>query len=346
MSINFAMWKTALWTLVKMDQKEEWDRLDVVSKWLIATRSAVTVVTVYSCVIAGLLAGRDGYFRFLPWLVVTLGLFIAHGANNLLNDYTDYRRGVDQDDYFRTQYGVHPLVQGFWDAKQQLRWFVVTGTLAVLSGIFALIYTGFSGVVIGLFALGALVLLLYSWPLKYLGLGELFIFLIWGPIMIAGVYIVLARGWTEHVWYVALAGVPFGLSVASINVGKHIDKLGDDRRKGVGTLPVRIGERAARTINMAVLLLIYLVILYLIFVPRYFTPVMLLVMLAVRRLVVALGVLSKPRPESPPEGYPAWPTWFSAFAFHHNRLFGGLFILGLIVDTLLHVFLPGFWPMH
>jgi len=40
------------------------------------------------------------------------------------------------------------------------------------------------------------VLLFYTWPLKYLALGELFIFLIWGPIMIAGVYIVLAQGWT------------------------------------------------------------------------------------------------------------------------------------------------------
>ena len=49
MKINFAMWKTALWTLVKMDKKEEWDQLDVISKWLIATRSAVTLVTIYSC---------------------------------------------------------------------------------------------------------------------------------------------------------------------------------------------------------------------------------------------------------------------------------------------------------
>ena len=346
MTINFAMWKTALWTLVKIDNKEEWDRLDPVSKWLIATRSAVTTVTIYSCIIAGLLAGRDGYFRLLPWLVVTLGLFIAHGANNLLNDYTDYQRGIDQDNYFRTQYGVHPLVQDFWSIRQQFQWFVVSGALAVLAGIFALVYTDFSPAVISLFALGAVVLLFYSWPLKYLGLGELFIFLIWGPIMIAGVYIVLARGWTEHVGYVALAGVPFGLSVASINIGKHIDKLGDDKQKGVGTLPVRIGERAARMVNMAVLLLIYLVIVYLIFVPRYFTPIMLIVMLAGRRLIVALGMLNKPRPEKPPEGYPAWPTWFSAFAFHHNRLFGGLFILGLIVDTLLRIFLPGFWPIH
>ncbi len=38
MKINFSMWKTAAWTLVKIDDKEEWDQLDVISKWLIATR--------------------------------------------------------------------------------------------------------------------------------------------------------------------------------------------------------------------------------------------------------------------------------------------------------------------
>ena len=343
---GLAMWRTALWTLVKMDDKKDWDRLDAVSKWLIATRSAVTTVTIYACIIAGLLAWRDGHFAWLPWLIVTLALFIAHGTNNLLNDYTDYSRGVDSDNYFRTQYGVHPLVQGFWTKRQQLRWFAVSGVLAVLGGVFALVYTGFAPAVVGLFALGVVALLFYTWPLKYLGLGELSIFLIWGPILIAGVYIVLARGWTGNVWNVALAGVPFGLSVASINVGKHIDKLADDKDRRVGTLPVRVGEKAARYIDMAALVLIYAVIIYLIFVPRYFTPVMLVVFLAGKRLLMALQVLGKPRPAAPPEGYPAWPTWFSGFAFYHNRMFGGLFILGLIVDTVLRVLVSGFWPMR
>ncbi|MBK9209701.1 MAG: hypothetical protein IPL71_15925 [Anaerolineales bacterium] len=63
MHINFAMWRKASWELIKMDDKKEWDALDVVSKWLIATRSAVTAVTVYSCIIAGALAWRDGYFH-------------------------------------------------------------------------------------------------------------------------------------------------------------------------------------------------------------------------------------------------------------------------------------------
>ena len=58
MSINFAMWGKALSELIKMSDKKEWDALDVISKWLIATRSAVTSVTIYSCIIAGLLAWR------------------------------------------------------------------------------------------------------------------------------------------------------------------------------------------------------------------------------------------------------------------------------------------------
>jgi 1,4-dihydroxy-2-naphthoate octaprenyltransferase len=87
------------------------------------------------------------------------------------------------------------------------------------------------------------------------------------------------------------------------------------------------------------------VIVYLIFVPFYFTPIMLIVFLAWKRLRTAISVLSKPRPEKAPEGYPIWPTYFSAFCFNHNRQFGGLFILGMILDTLLRLFLPGFWPI-
>ncbi len=134
MKINFAMWRKASWELIKMDDKKEWDALDVVSKWLIATRSAVTLLTVYSCVISGLLAWRDGYFSWIPWLILTFGLFIAHGTNNLLNDYTDFSKGLDQGNYFRTQYGVHPLQQKFWDKSTQMRWFIVSGFLASLAG--------------------------------------------------------------------------------------------------------------------------------------------------------------------------------------------------------------------
>ncbi len=340
MAVNFAMWRKATSSLVRMDSKQEWDRLDVVSKWLIATRSGVTTVTLYSCTIAGLFAARSGTFPWLTWLIVTLGLFLAHGANNLLNDYTDYSRGIDSDNYFRTQYGVHPLVQGFWDRKTQMRWFVASGILALLSAVFAIVSTGFDPVVIGLVAYGAVMLLLYTWPLKYLALGELTIFLIWGPIMIGGVFFVLTRVWS---WDVVLAGVPVGLGTASINIGKHIDKSSEDRKKGVTTLPVLIGEAAARVLNVAAITLAYAITLYMIVVPRFLTPALLIVFLAAPSGWKAIQRLSKPRPAAAPPGYPIWPRWFSTVAFVHNRKFGNLFILGVAVDTVLRLVFPAFW---
>jgi 1,4-dihydroxy-2-naphthoate octaprenyltransferase len=342
MKINFGMWRRASWELIKMDDKSEWNALDVVSKWLIATRSAVTLVTVYSCVIAGLLAWRDGYFSWGPWLILTFGLFIAHGANNLLNDFTDFSRGLDQGNYFRTQYGVHPLVQNFWDKSTQIRWFIVSGFLATLAGVWALFYTNFNPITIGLFAFGAVVLLAYTYPFKYWGLGELMIFLIWGPIMIAGVYFVLSGIWN---WNVVLAGIPYGLGVVSINMGKHIDKRDDDKARGVGTFPVRVGEAFARRTDQFAIIMIYVVIAYLVFVPHYFTPVLLITFIAIKDAWKAVKVLNAPKPPQAPEGWPGWPTWFSAFAFLHNRNFGGLLVLSLILDALLRVFLPSFWPV-
>ncbi len=339
MNINFGMWRKALWELIKMDDKKEWEALDVISKWLIATRSAVTTVTLYSSIIAGLLYWRTldqgQSFPFVPWIIVSLGLFVAHGTNNLLNDYTDFSRGVDKDNYFRTQYGVHPLVQGFWTKSQQIQWFIVSGIIAFMSGIYALWYTQMNPLVLGLFAFGALVLLFYTWPMKYWALGELSIFLIWGPIMIAGVYLVLSGSFD---WNVALAGIPFGLSVASINVAKHTDKLKDDKKKGVGTFPVRVGESFARYTTMATIVIAYAITIYLV-ITGYFSTFMLLILFAIQRAFYAIAVLTKPRPEGPPAGFEVfWPTWFSGFAFYHNRMFGGLFVLGVFLDAIAHIF--------
>src|ERR1700690_1932735 len=175
MNTTFAMWRKSLSQLIMMKDKKEWDALDILSKWFIATRSAVTTITLYSSLIGGLLAwqylrANHKPFDFLTWIVLTIGLFIAHGTNNLLNDYTDFSRGIDKDNYFRIQYGVHPLVQGFWNRPTQIRWFVVSGTLGVLSAVFALFYSAFDPLVIGLFMYGALMLLLYTYPLKYFAL--------------------------------------------------------------------------------------------------------------------------------------------------------------------------------
>ncbi|HLO32973.1 MAG TPA: prenyltransferase [Anaerolineales bacterium] len=344
MSIVLGNWVTALQRPIKLYEKNEWDKLDVITKWLIATRGTVTQLTAFSGIIAGLLAWHDGYFSWLPWLVMTVGLFFAHSTENLVNDYIDFSRGIDEDNYYRAQYGIHPLVHGFWTRKDWLRWFLTAGTIAGLAGVFMLIYTSFSPIVIGLFAIGILIIPFYAYPLKYLGLGEILIYINWGLIIIPGVYTVLAGKITPHLGYVALAGLAFGLGFGSFNWGKHVDKLYADKAKGVRTLPVRIGERAARYVNITALILSYAIVLYLIFIARFLTPVVLLVFFAWPRAWRVLKLLSKPRPTEPPPGFELWPRWFSTPQLKHVRLFGGLYILGLFADNLLRVFLPMFWP--
>ena len=345
MNTTLGMWRKSLSQLIMMKDKKEWDDLDILSKWFIATRSAVGTVTLYSGLIGGLLAWQYLYangqsFPFIPWLILTLGLFIAHGTNNLLNDYTDYSRGIDKDNYFRTQYGVHPLAQGFWDKRTHLIWFGVSGLLATLAGIYALFYTHFDPIVIALFAVGAFILLFYTYPLKYVGIGELSIFIIWGPLMIGGVFFVLTGVWS---WIVVLASLPIGFNVVTINLGKHTDKLREDKGKGVKTLPVLVGEPAARYITILAIVLSYLIVFYLIFFNHFFTPIMLLILVAIKPAQIAIKRLSNPRPTEPPPGYPIWPRWFSTVCFVHNRVFSNYFVLALIVETIVRTSFPTFW---
>jgi 1,4-dihydroxy-2-naphthoate octaprenyltransferase len=59
--------------------------------------------------------------------------------------------------------------------------------LAVSAGVYTLFYTNFDPIVLALFAVGAFILLFYTYPQKYVGIGEISIFIIWGPLMIGGV---------------------------------------------------------------------------------------------------------------------------------------------------------------
>lgn len=339
--MNFAMWKKAL-NVIPEVSKEEWDQLDVISKWLISTRAAVLVMTFISAALAGLFAWRDGTFHFLPLLALIFGLIMAHAANNIFNDYTDFVRGVDKDNYYRTLYGAQPIANGLMTKRQHLTYFAVTGLIALAFGLYLIWFTGFSATAWILLGLGAFFVLFYTWPLKGMAMGEVAVLIVWGPLMIGGGYFVLTGTWN---WNVTIASLPYVLGVTTVIFGKHIDKLTIDKSKGIHTLPVVIGEKAARYAALTMMILPYLFTGYLI-AAKFFTPIMLIVLLALPNFLKIYPIFLKPKPETRPEGYPegqgGWPLYFVGFAFLNNRSFGSLFMLGLFADVLLRIFLPAF----
>ena len=329
MGINFGMWSKALQGVPRIS-KDEWDRLDLVSRWLIATRAMALVLSFISAAIAGLLAAQAGQFNVWVWLLLTLGLFMAHGANNLLNDYTDYVRGVDKGNYFRAQYGPQPLEHGLLTKRQLLTYAAVTGLLAAAPGIALIVYRG--GLTPVLMAIGAFFVLFYTFPLKYIGLGEIVLLLTWGPLMVGGGYYVLTGVWS---WNVAWAGLAYSLGVCAALFGKHIDKLDMDEAMHIRTLPVILGERWARLGVIVLIILQYVVVVYLIAIG-FFTPILLIVFLSLPMFFKqVLPMYRHPRPKERPADYPAtaWPLWFVASAFVFSRRFGILYLLGLILDT-------------
>jgi 1,4-dihydroxy-2-naphthoate polyprenyltransferase len=332
--MNVAMWGKAL-RIIPRISKEEWNHLDVISKWLISTRAAVLIMTFISAAIAGLLAILAGKFDFVPWLLMTIGLVLAHATNNLLNDYTDYVRGVDKDNYYRAQYGPQPLEHGLMTKRQLLTYAIVTGVLALVCGLILVVWRG--PLALLLLGLGAFFVLFYTWPLKYIGLGEIAVLIVWGPLMIGGGYFVVTGEWS---WTVVLAGLPYALGVTTVIFGKHIDKCDADKAKHIHTLPVILGERNSRYAAIVMMVVMYVLVIALV-LTGFFHWVMLLALLALTMLRTVLPQFLKPKPAAPPEWYPkdAWPLWFVSFAFIHNRRYGLLFLTGLIGTAALKLVL-------
>ena|SRR5437762_1260363 len=333
--MNVRMWGRALITIQRVD-KPAWERLDLISRWLIVARASVLVITFISVAIAGLLAIRAGRFDPALWVLTALALLLAHATNNLLNDLTDHLKGVDRNNYFRAIYGPHALEHQLLSVRGLIAYAAFSGLIALTIGAYLVSVRG--PLALALLAAGAVFVLFYTWPLKYIGLGEVAVILVWGPLMIGGTYFVVTGLWD---WDALLVGLPYALGATTVIFGKHIDKLADDRSRGIRTLPVLVGERAARWILGAMIVLMYAIVVYLVAIG-FVSPVVLVVFLALPRARAALALYAKPRPAERPEHWPAfvWPLYFVRVAFAHNRRFGVLFLGGLALDVAVRLVLP------
>ncbi len=301
-------------------------RLDPVSKFLYASRSVILVISAQAAIIAGLLAAAERRFAALDFLLVLVGFVVAHMLSNLSNDYYGYRRGHDTPDSPRMRYTVHPLASGVLDARSLLTGLAILAALGVAICAHFIAERGWLALEFA--AAGIALLLLYDAapiPLKSIGLGEPAVFLVWGPLMVGGGYAMIAGQASSDAFW---ASVPYGLGVMSILTGKHIDQREFDLGVGHRTLPVLLGERAARALNIATLVLIYASGALLIGFGRL-TPFAALTLLALPRAWRAVALMSRPRPEAPPAGYVGWPLWNHRACLEHNRWFGWLYIAGL-----------------
>ena len=330
MSSYVANWKEVLSTSNLSDKKP----VDFVSRWLILTRAAVFPMTLTSGLIGGLLAigHPDADWRYFT--VSLLGLVAAHACNNLMNDYFDLEGGVDQSDSPRALYAPHPVLAGWITKSGLLRAIAFFNALGAIVLVYLFTVRGWP--VVAFAAAGLFISVFYVAPplkLKHHGLGEPGVFVVWGPLMIGGTYYVTTGDVAPWVW---AASLPYAILVTTVLIGKHVDKLEHDRRKGIHTLPVLLGSEAALQLNRALMASFYVVIAALV-ISGTLGIWVLLVLASLPLLRKVWKVYSEPRPAAPPANYPIWPLWYVAAAFLLTRRAGALFLLGLALNHLLPV---------
>jgi len=311
------------------------ERIDTVSRWLLITRASVISMTVTSAAIGGLLAIRAPETSWICFTLAFVGLVLAHAASNMISDYFDMESGVDSAEYVRAEYAPHPVLSGLV-SKTGLILALAAMILLDLGILFYL--TEERGWPVAAFALLALFIsIFYVAPpleLKRHGLGEPGVFLIWGPLMIGGIYFVTTGDFAP---WVLVASLPYALLVSAVLIGKHVDKFEADSAKGIHTLPVMLGKERSLFLNQLLMISFFLFVLCLVLVGTLGVWT-LLVFAAMPKLWKTLGAYHRPPPETPPEDYPLWPLWYVAWAFFVTRRAGAFFVLGLLIDAI--------YPIH
>ena len=318
-------------------------RMDFVSRWLVLMRACVFQMSLTSGMIGGLLAVSAWRVTGVPaeginWLAFVLalvGLVIAHAANNLSNDFFDLQEGLDTKDYPRALYAPHPVLSGLTTQRGLATAFI---SLTAIDALIALYLTYVRGPVILAFAAaGLLISLFYTAKpikMKYRGLGELGVFLVWGPLMIGGTFFVASGTLPSWIW---IACLPYALAVTTVVMGKHLDKLPYDKPRGVRTLAVILGDVSTNRLIRGMMIAFYVISVGLV-LAGVVSVWVLVVLLSIPRLLRVWKIYSQPKPSSPPEGHTVWPLWFVSWAFFWVKQAGTLFVLGIILGAI--------FPLH
>ena len=218
-------------------------------EWLAGTRprtlpAAVVPVLIGSGVAFGY--GRFSWWRALLALVVALALQVGV---NYANDYSDGVRGSDSQ-----RVGpVRLVAAGLAPPRQVLMaafgCFGVAGlaglALAVVTS-WWLLFAGAACVAAAWFYTGG------PRPYGYHGLGEIFVFVFFGVVAVAGTAYVQMLRWS---WLGLAASVPAGLLACALLMVNNLRDIRTDLAAGKRTLAVRLGDARSRTAYMLTVLL-------------------------------------------------------------------------------------------
>jgi len=218
------------------------------------TRPQFLLLSVVLAFLGTCIAWYDGAFNLGYALLGCIGLILTHASVNILNDYFDYKSGVDLA-VVRTPFsgGSGLLPSGSLRPRQVLWLGTVCLLLAIPIGIFFVMTRGWA--LVPLLLVGAVCVILYTpvilktyWPEWSPGLGL-------GLLPVMGAYFVQTG---RYSWPLIIASVPSFILVHNLLFLNEFPDIEADKRAGRRTTPIVIGPAKASLFYTGMTLLVYL----------------------------------------------------------------------------------------
>ncbi|MFC2043865.1 prenyltransferase [Chloroflexota bacterium] len=222
-------------------------------KWLLVIRAPFLPLSAVLAFLGTCIAWYDGAFHLSYALLAFFGLLLAHISVDVLNEYSDYKNGVDLET-IRTPFsgGSGALPSGLITPRQALWLGVGTLVVTIPIGIYFTIISGWPLLPLLLVAFACIVLytpfiLKMGWPEWAPGLGM-------GTLPILGAYFVQTSAYLPAI----IASIPSGILVHNLLLLNEFPDVEADRKGGRRTLPVVIGKRKASIVYSALTGMVYI----------------------------------------------------------------------------------------
>lgn len=228
-------------------------RTATIKVWFLETRPSFLLLSVVLVFLGTCIAWYDGYFHLGHALLAFVGLLLAHISVNVLNEYFDYRSGIDLETR-RTPFsgGSGILPAGLLKPRQVLWFGLVSFLLAVPIGIYFIVVKGW--LLLPLLLVAALCIFLYTplilklrWPEWAAGLGL-------GTLPVLGTYFVQTANYLPAI----IASIPSGILVHNLLFLNEFPDVEADRKGGRRTLPISIGKKRAAVVYSVLTAAVYL----------------------------------------------------------------------------------------
>ena len=225
-----------------------------VKDWIFATRPwsfAVSALPAFVAMIYAIYIFPESSANWILGVIAVLGAVVFHAGGNLISDYYDYIYGVDRDG----KVGADTMTSGLFLPKQILVYGWIFIVIGVAMGLFLVSQSGLNLIWIGLFgSIGAV----FYFKFKRRALGDLLIFLVYGPTIMLGTgYVML--GYFD--WMLLLVSFPMAFITVNVLHSNNTRDMKSDSQAKIKTYAMVIGQRASIIYYIMLTVLAYVFIL-------------------------------------------------------------------------------------